>query len=103
MEFYSSFGKRPVRLCEATRQFAHDSLQGIYGRKTMETPFVSLDHIEGLWDNPPILRYDIMVREICKSAPVRICSGERLSGSATLGDAIRHVVPAYHMEQVIFG
>ncbi len=103
MEFYSAFGVRPVRLCDATRQFAFGSLQGKYGRETAKTPYVHLDHIADFWEKTPIQQYDIMIREICANAPVRICPGERISGSASLGESIHHVVPAFHMNQAIFG
>ena len=34
--------------------------------------------------------------KIAEEAPIRICEGERLSGAATLGMAIRHYIPATH-------
>ena len=48
MEFYTATGhKRPVRLSEATRKFAYESLSGKYGRDSMNMTNVSLAHIEG--------------------------------------------------------
>ena len=47
MEFYTSSElKRPVRLSEATRQFAYESLNHKYGLDTLKTPYVSLKHIK---------------------------------------------------------
>ena len=86
-------GGRPVRLCEATRRFAMESLQGKYGAETMQVPFVSVDCVQG-WENmSEHERYaaglDVLVRE----CPVRICEGERVCGAATLGAGVRHQVP----------
>ncbi len=94
MEFYSAFGKRPVRLSESTRKFAYDSLHCRYGRETAAVPAVSLDHIEGFAELNDLEKYDLAIREICLHAPLRICEGEKLNGSATLGEAIHHHVPA---------
>ena len=38
---------RPVRLCEATRHFAMESLQGKYGAQTISVPFVAVDCVDG--------------------------------------------------------
>ena len=44
MEFLCSTGlKRPVRLSEATRRFAWDSLHGKYGDDTMKIMSVEVD------------------------------------------------------------
>ena len=94
MEFYSAFGNRPVRLSDATRKFAYDSLHCRYGRETAANPMVSLDHLDGFSELTDLQKYDLAIREICTHAPIRICEGEMLSGSATLGEAIRHRVPA---------
>ncbi len=102
MEFYSSFGKRPVRLAETTRAFAWDSLNCRYGKDTMNTPAVSLDDCEGFEALAPIERYDLAIRRICEQAPLRICAGEKISGAATLGEAIFHRVPATYEGQPVF-
>ena len=48
MEFYAPNGmKRPVRLSEATRRFAKDSLDRVHGLQTKATPAVLLDEIPG--------------------------------------------------------
>lgn len=91
MEFYTSFSKkRPIRLSEKTRQFAYESLNHKYGIDTRANPNVqiSCDDISN------IDKYDMAVYEIVTKAPVRICDGEMLSGAATLGDAIDHLIPA---------
>ena len=95
MEFYTSSGrKRPIRLSEATRAFAYDSLNHKYGLDTRATPFVSLADTAELQNMTSIEKYNAAVREIAAKAPIRICENERISGAATLGDAIDHVVPA---------
>ena len=44
MRFYTSSGlERPVLLCEETRSFAYDSLNGRYGKEVVGTPCVILD------------------------------------------------------------
>lgn len=94
MEFYTfSSQKRPVRLCEQTRQFAARSLAGEYGREALKTPFVTLDHIAEYEALSSIEKYDAALWEIVKKAPVRICEGELLCGAATLGHAISHAMP----------
>ena len=90
MEFPSVNGiKRPVRCSEDTRLFASESLGHRYGLEARKTPSVTL---EGVFDDP-VDRYDAAIRKIAESAPVRICEGELISGAATLGNAIDHVVP----------
>lgn len=91
---------RPIRCCEETRLFAKNSLSGVYGREAIEAhPFVQMDAVamEGADDRT---LYDRAVMQIAKEAPLRLCKNEngdlieRLSGSATLGHAILHAVPA---------
>lgn len=95
MEFYTQNGrKRPVRLSEATRRFAYDSLGRKYGKDTLKTDAVCLDNIQDFDTLSQIEKYDIAIKAIAADAPIRICEGEKLSGSATLGLAIRHTVPA---------
>lgn len=95
MEFFTvSREKRPVRLSEATRKFAWDSLNHVYGLDTGNTPGVAVDDIPGYASLPAIDRYDLAIRRIAEKAPVRICPDEKISGAATLGYAISHWVPA---------
>ncbi len=95
MEFYTSNGsKRPVRLSDETRRFAHDSLNRTYGLDTLKVDAIALDDVENYDSLSRIEKYDIAIREIAANAPIRICEGERLSGAATLGLSIRHFVPA---------
>ena len=97
MEFYTQNGNvRPIRLSESTRRFAYDSLGRKYGKDTLKTDAVYLDHIQGFDTLSQIEKYDIAIKEIAAKAPIRICEGERLSGAATLGWAIGHVVPAVY-------
>ena len=96
MEFYTAFSeKRPVRLSENTRQFAYDSLQGRYGDDTMATPYIELDQIDGFGELSLQEQYNIAIMKIAEEAPLRICEHESVSGAATLGEAIHHVVPAF--------
>ncbi len=96
MTFYTvSKEPRPVRLSEGTRTFAYTYLEEhLGGREAMKNPAVTLDHIEGIGEMTPLERYDLAIREIAEKAPIRVFNGERISGSATLGLAIHHVVPA---------
>lgn len=95
MEFFTLYkGGRPVRLSGETRQFAYESLHHRYGLQTRETPCVSLDGEEDFDALTPLEKYDRCLRRIAEEAPIRICEGEKISGAATLGDAISHVVPA---------
>ena len=98
MEFYTQNGnKRPTRLSEATRNFAHDSLNRKYGKDTLKMEAVPLDHIWDFDSLTQIEKYDVAIKTIAAEAPIRICDGEKISGAATLGLAIRHTVPAtYH-------
>ncbi len=105
MNFYTVHtAPRPVRLCEATRRFAYDSLEEHrYGRETVKTPAVTLDHIEGFDALTPLEQQDIAIRTIAEQAPIRLIAGEHISGAATLGPAISHVMPATYNGHIICG
>ena len=94
MEFFAVNGKRPIRLCEKTRNFAFDSLNHKYGLETWGVPAVSMDDYKGFENLTPLHKYDAVIEQISKTAPIRICDGEKISGSATLGMAISHNIPA---------
>ena len=94
MDFFAVNGKRPVRLSKATRAFAYESLNHKYGLETRKNHSVSMDDFEGFSRLSDIEKYDAMIERIARLSPVRICEGERLSGSAALGFAIDHAVPA---------
>ncbi len=104
MDFYtSSKTERPVRLSEATRLFAYESMYLFkYGIDTEKCSGVSLDGIENFENLTPLEKYDLAVSEIASRAPIRICSGEKVSGAATLGAAIQHLVPAYYKGTPVF-
>ena len=102
MKFYSAYGSRPVRLSENTRRFAEESLLGKYGQEAEKTPYVFLDDIPDLESLSPLEKHDAAIRRIAEAAPVRICENELISGSATLGAAIDHVIPAYYHASRIF-
>ena len=95
MKFYAQNKKeRPVRLSEATRRFAYDSLNRKYGLDTLKTLNISLDDIENINELSAIEKHDAAILRIAEQSPIRICEGEKLSGAATLGQAIKHVIPA---------
>ncbi len=101
MDFFAVNGKRPVRSSEQTRQFAYESLNHKYGKMTRETPCVSLDDCADFESLDPVQRYDAAIEKIVRCAPIRICDGEKVSGAATLGNAINHVVPATFRDENI--
>ena len=91
MDFYtSSKKKRPIRLSDATRSFAFESLNFKYGRDTLSFMTVPLGNIDGLSQTEI---YDKAIYEIVTNAPVRICENELISGMATLGNAVFHRLP----------
>ena len=96
MEFYTQNGlARPVRLSASTRQFAFDSLEGKkYGLDTLRVNAVTLDGTEGYETLTKLQKYNLAIETIAREAPIRICDGERISGAATLGEAMCHRVPA---------
>lgn len=104
MEFYTSFfEKRPVRLSESTRVFAYTSLyEHKYGKEARNVPCVNITSDKTFSELSYLKKYDISVRKIAETAPVRICDGERISCSATLGDSIDHWVPVQVDGQHIF-
>lgn len=103
MEFASVNGmKRPVRLSDKTRTFAAESLGHKFGLDAKKTACVTLDNIDGFDGFSPVKKYDAAIREIALKSPVRICNGELISGSATLGAAISHVIPANYKDQPVY-
>ena len=105
MEFYTQNGmKRPIRLSESTRKFAHDSLARKYGLDTLRVDSVSVDDIENFNKLSELARYDAAIKRIASESPVRICPDEKISGAATLGMAVRHYIPAtYNGKSVSYG
>lgn len=100
MYFFTPYKQpRPVRLSDATRQFAYDSQNCRYGIDTLKVPNVSLGHIEGFDSLSPIEKYNRSIYEIVTKAPIRICDGELISGAATLGDATFHQLPAIYSDE----
>ncbi len=103
MEFFTYFNEpRPVRLCQATRQFAFDSLNHKYGLDTKKTDHVDMDDVPGFESLTDIEKYNQCISRIIAQAPVRICEGEKLSGAATLGMAITHNIPARYQGKPIY-
>ena len=85
--------ERPIRLSETTRRFAFESLGHKYGLDTEKVMSVALDP-ESIKDLSDIEKYDLAIKTIAETAPIRICENEKLSGAATLGLGISHLVPA---------
>ena len=103
MEFYTQNGnQRPVRLSEKTRRFAYDSLNRKYGLDTLKAMSISLDDVDGFHELSALKKYDLAIMRIAEKAPVRICEEEKISGAATLGLAIRHLIPATYNGTHIF-
>ena len=104
MKFYTqNGGKRPIRLSEPTRKFAYDSLNRKYGLDTLKVEAISLDNIHDFESLATIEKYDLAIVKIAEEAPIRICEGERISGAATLGMAIHHLIPATYGGKSIGG
>jgi len=102
MEFFATNGKRPVRLSEKTRAFAYESLNHKYGLEAKQTPCVFMDDVPGFEDLTDLEKYDAAMERIAATAPIRICDGEKVSGAATLGDGMHHVVPAKFQGKHLF-
>ncbi len=103
MKFASVNGiERPVRLSEKTRLFAYESLGHKYGLDTKKTMFVTMDGTPGFDQLTNIEKYDAAIMKIAAEAPLRVCDGELISGAATLGAAISHVIPAYYKDAPVF-
>lgn len=97
MKFYTANGyERPIRLSDATRRFAYESLNHKYGLDTMKTAAVTLDDIENFDKLTRLEKYDVAIARIASDSPIRICDNEKISGAATLGSAIGHDVPAMY-------
>ncbi|MHC1695820.1 MAG: pyruvate formate lyase family protein [Eubacteriales bacterium] len=95
MIFYTpSDTPRPMRLDGRTRDFAVTSLDGVYGRDALSHPAAVMDNVAGFADMSLGEKYNAAVLEIARTAPVVLREDEELCGSATLGLAISHVVPA---------
>lgn len=70
MKFDSAIGlDRPVRLSQATRTFAWESLNARYGKEALENGSVPLDGIPGVAGMAPLDQYDLAIREIAQKAP----------------------------------
>lgn len=103
MDFYSPINiKKPIRLSEETRQFAYESLNHKYGQLALKTKFIELDDIENFGELSDYQRYDLAIIKIAERSPIRICENELISGVATLGGAIDHVIPATYKDNILF-
>lgn len=103
MKFYTaSSTPRPVRLSDAIRRWADEALRGKYGDEAMASYAVTLDDVAGFENFTPQEKYDAAIRRIAERAPVRICDEELICGSATLGLATKHCVPALFKGEPVF-
>ncbi len=103
LEFYTPFHeKRPVRLSEAARRFARESLHGKYGDDTVRLPSLDAGEITGFDEMNQQEKYDACILKIAAEAPIRICGEETVSGAATLGAAIRHMVPVTYKGEYLW-
>ena len=101
--FFTPAGmERPKRLCDSTREFAKRSQDREFGIDTKRTPAVQLDGYEDFENLSPLEKYDAAIEKIVNEAPVRICEGELISGAATLGCAIDHLIPATYKGEAVF-
>lgn len=104
MEFYCATGlKRPVRLSEETRMFAWESLHGKYGDLARKYPAVEVDDISDFESLDWYDRYSCCIDAIVRKCPIRLIDGEKVIGSANLGLAIDHTVPATRYGNHVFG
>ncbi len=94
--------KRPVRLTEATRQFAHTSLHGEYGRDVRSHYAATVDHIPDFETLTPLEKYNIAITEIVTQSRCRIITGEKLTGSADFGMAMFHRIPVTYNGEPVF-
>jgi len=103
MEFLCTTGlTRPVRLSETTRQFAWESLHGKYGDEAMKTMGVEVDAVAEFDSLDQNDRYAHCIDAIVRKCPIRILDNELIAGSATLGQAIHHNVPATYNGSFIY-
>ncbi len=93
---------RPVRLSPETRFFAWEALDGRYGRETAAVKALPMDEVPGFRTLSEYDQYDLCIEHIAADCRIRICEGERLSGSSTLGLAIFHRVPTTLDGQQVF-
>lgn len=102
MEFpTASATKRPVRLPARVRKWAWESMQGKYGEEAMQTPYVTITK-EGFEKLTDYEKYDYMIDLIVNKAPIRVCEEELVSGAATLGYAVKHIIPAFYNGNAVY-
>ena len=80
----------PARLCSSTRALARRALAGEFG-KGMQLAAFALDPAADSLS--PNRRYAAAAMAMATHAPIRVLPGERVVGSATLLDAVKHEVP----------
>lgn len=104
VEFSSVTGKRPVSLCESTRELCAKALDGFFGRRALRHSHVELTEVpEGFEQMAPREKYSLALDRIVKECPIYLNDGELIVGSASLGDAILPVFPARYKGESMFG
>jgi pyruvate-formate lyase len=85
----------PRRLTEVTRELARRALSGEYREQTKNAEFaLKKESLAGLSRN---MRYGKSAMLVAEKAPLRIIFGERIVGSATLLEAVKHSVPVLNI------
>lgn len=104
MEFISScLDKRPIRLKEATRKFAYESVYDHkYGKMAAATPSLSLDDVADFDKLTTYEKYALAEKRIALESPIRIFDGELICGSAPFNDSIHSFIPARRNGEWIF-
>ena len=104
MKFYTVYKEdRPVRLSEATREFAARSLSGVYGKEaSSEHMAFEMSEVPDFDPNASNYeQYGFCLKYVAQNAPIRICDEELVSGAATMGAAIKNVLPVtWHGESM---
>ena len=84
VKFGSATGERPVTLSETTREMCAKALDGFFGRRILETPFVKADDIPGFENMSMREKYAAALDRIVEECPVykrrRAYSGKRILG-----------------------
>lgn len=92
MKFYSSIGKRPVRLSEKTRTLAERALNGEFGKEMEQMDHVSVPKMDDA-NQTANTRYTECVMQIARQTPIRLVDDELIAGAATLNMVKTHCMP----------
>lgn len=88
----------PRRLSQLTHALAQRAIGGEHGRGMARTEFsIDGDAVTGM---SPDMRYAAACMLVAEKAPLRVLSGERIIGSATLIEAAAHSTPVANVSSV---